>query len=316
MKHPKITIGILSYNAEDSIARAISSAQKQAWSNLEILVVDDASKDKSCDIIKNLAKDDARIKLIQHDKNKGAAAARNTVVYSAKGEFICFFDDDDESFPKRVKTQYERIISYEKKTNAELVLCYASGTRQYSTGYEQALVAIGSQDTAPHGESLAQRQLYYGGNKDFFYGGGTPTCSLMTRKSTLKTVNGFDINLKRAEDIDLAVRLSLLGAHFIGCPEKLFIQHSTETPDKSYDRNLESEILLARKHKEYLKTVGMYRYAKKWPHLRYAHFTKNYLLFLKMILILITLHPIKTLSHILETGPQRLRHESKIRRGK
>lgn len=315
MKHPKVTIGILSYNAEDTIARAITSAQKQAWSNLEILVVDDASKDKSCDIIKSFAKEDARIKLIQHEKNKGAAAARNTVIYSSAGDFICFFDDDDESFPERVKTQYERIISYEKKTNAEFILCYASGTRQYSTGYEQPLVAIGSQGTAPHGKSLAARQLYYGGDKDFFYGGGTPTCSLMTRTSTLKKVNGFDINLKRSEDIDLAIRLSILGAHFIGCPEKLFIQHSTETPDKSYDRNLESEILLARKHKEYLKTVGMYRYAKKWPYLRYAHFTKNYLLFLKMILILIILHPIKTLSHILETGPQRLRHESKIRRG-
>ncbi len=315
MKQPKVTIGILSYNASDTIERAITSAQAQAWSNLEILVVDDASKDKSADIIKNCAGGDKRLKLVQHKKNKGAAAARNTVINEARGEFICFFDDDDESLPERVATQYDRIISYEEQINTDLVLCYASGTRAYKGGYEQPLIAIGSQDPAPYGDSLAARQLFYGGRDDFFYGGGTPTCSLMTRTSTLKTVNGFDENLKRAEDVDLAIRLSLLGAHFIGCPEKLFIQHATQSPDKSYERNLESEIKLAEKHKEYLKTVGMYGYAKKWPYLRYAHFSRNYTLFLKTVIPLIVTHPIKTLSHLFKTGPQRLLHEKKIRKG-
>ena len=311
----KVTIGILCYNAASMIGRAIFSAKAQNWDNLEILIVDDYSSVNSVEIIKKFAETDKRITLIQHSKNKGAAAARNTVIENATGAFICFFDDDDESLPERVATQHARITSYERETAAQYVLCYASGTREYPSGYKKDLVAIGAHEPVPVGEDVAARQLFYGGNKQAFYGFGTPTCALMARTKTLTHVRGFNETLKRAEDIDLAIRLALKGAHFIGCPEKLFIQHATESADKSYDRNLEAEIKLAELHQGYLKRVGLYSYALNWPKLRYAHFTKQYGLFLFTFLKLVLSHPVKTLSHLLATGPKRLKHETAMRGG-
>ena len=312
----KVTIGILCYNAAAMIGRAIFSAKAQNWDNLEILIVDDCSSDTSVEVIKKFAEGDKRIKLIQHNENKGAAAARNTVIENATGSFICFFDDDDESLPERVATQHAPIASYESKTGAQYVLCYASGTRVYPSGYKKDLIAIGAHDPVPVGEDVAARQLYYGGNKDAFYGFGTPTCALMARTETFKHVHGFNEGLKRAEDIDLAIRLALQGAHFIGCHEKLFIQYATESADKSYDRNLEAEIKLAQLHKDYLRSVGLYSYALNWPKLRYAHFTKQYGLFLFTLLKLVLRHPVKTLSHLFATGPQRLKHETAMRGGR
>jgi len=83
---------------------------------------------------------------------------------------------------------------------------------------------------------------------------------------------GFDSNFRRVEDIDFAVRLALAGGHFIGSAEPIFIQYATESLDKAPEKNLEAELQLVEKHKDYLQSKNRYIYAKKWPLLRYHHF--------------------------------------------
>ena len=260
---PLITIGITCFNAQETIARAIHSALAQDWSNIEILVVDDASSDSSVTHIEELAKENPSIRLIVHDHNQGPAAARQSIVENAKGEFIAFFDDDDEALPQRCRVQYEKIISYEAQHKNVPVACYASGTRLYPNGYALELHAIGSQEKVPSGTDLANYVLFYGKTPGVFYGAGTPTCALMARTKTIKDIGGFDPAFRRVEDVDFAIRLSLAGGHFIGCAQSLFVQHSTQGNDKAPAKNLEAELQLVEKHKDYLKSVGMYEYARR-----------------------------------------------------
>ena len=102
MENQLVTIGITCFNAEETIKRAIRSALGQDWQNIEILVVDDCSTDSSVEIITKAITNDSRARLIKHVKNCGPAGARNTILDQACGEFIAFFDDDDESMPGRI----------------------------------------------------------------------------------------------------------------------------------------------------------------------------------------------------------------------
>lgn len=309
---PLITVGICCYNAADTIERAIGSALAQTWPNLEVLVVDDASSDDSAERVAVLASRHANLRLIRHPANWGPGQARQTLLDNAKGEFIALFDDDDASVPERLAVQYARMLAYERETGTRLIACYASGERLYENGYCKLVYAIGSRPQVPHGPAVADYLLFYAKRPGWFYGAGTPACALMARRSTLLAVGGFDASLRRVEDVDLAIRLALAGAHFIGCPERLYRQHATKAPDKSPEMNLQAEQQIADKYADYLRSVSRYGYARNWPRLRYHHFKRQYGRFLVTLLGLFCRAPVKTLSHLLQTGPRRLRHERRM----
>lgn len=90
----KYSVIIPIYNAAEKIGRALESVQKQSLKDLEIICVNDGSKDNSADVVKNYAKEDSRIKLYEQ-QNQGAAAARNLALDLAQGEYIAFLDADD-----------------------------------------------------------------------------------------------------------------------------------------------------------------------------------------------------------------------------
>ncbi|CFX36694.1 Glycosyl transferase, family 2 [Candidatus Filomicrobium marinum] len=311
-----VTIGLTCYNAADTIERALTSAFVQDWPNVEILIVDDASTDNSAEVVARVIDGRPNARLIRHETNAGPAAARNTLLSAAKGSFLVFFDDDDEALPERVRQQIDYLRDYEQRTGASLVACYASGKRRYSSGYEMQLAAIGSRgDVAPHGRGVADYLLLYRKETGWFFGTGTPSCSLLARRSTFEAVGGFDAGLRRVEDVDFAVRLALKGGHFIGTAEPLFVQHSTSAQDKSPERNLESELMLVGKHRPYLESIGRYHYAANWPKLRYWHFKRRYGRFIVQFLNVLLRHPLTASRHLLSTGPRRLLHEYRIKRG-
>ena len=84
-----------SYNSSKFIEECVSSVLSQTYTNWELLIVDDCSKDNSRDIISELADKDERIKSIFLKKNIGAASARNIAIKKAKGKYIAFLDSDD-----------------------------------------------------------------------------------------------------------------------------------------------------------------------------------------------------------------------------
>lgn len=94
MTESLISVIVPVYNAERWIKKCIFSILRQTYHNIEIILVDDGSKDKSLTICKNFAKTDTRIRIISKE-NGGVSSARNAGLLSAKGEYITFVDSDD-----------------------------------------------------------------------------------------------------------------------------------------------------------------------------------------------------------------------------
>lgn len=95
MEQKKISVIVTVYNMESLLRRCLESIQKQLYQNLEIIVVDDASTDKSAAVVQELIKEDDRIRLLTHESNKGLFHARITGVEQATGDYIGFVDSDD-----------------------------------------------------------------------------------------------------------------------------------------------------------------------------------------------------------------------------
>lgn len=91
----KVSVVIPVYNSEKFLKKAIKSVINQTYSNLEIIVIDDFSKDKSTEIIEKFAKLDGRIKFIKNEQNLGVSATRNKGIKFSTGDYIYFFDSDD-----------------------------------------------------------------------------------------------------------------------------------------------------------------------------------------------------------------------------
>jgi glycosyltransferase involved in cell wall biosynthesis len=97
---PKISVVIPVYNSEGSVAETLASVIAQTYRDLEIIIVDDGSTDKSIEICQQFK--DERIKIV-HQQNRGLAGARNTGIRHAQGEFIAFVDSDDLWLPEKLE---------------------------------------------------------------------------------------------------------------------------------------------------------------------------------------------------------------------
>ncbi|MBQ9135760.1 MAG: glycosyltransferase family 2 protein [Lachnospiraceae bacterium] len=91
---PYISVVVPVYNAEKFIEKCVTSITAQRFADLEILLVDDGSKDNGGVLCDKLAKNDKRVRVI-HKENAGVSAARNTGMDAAKGKYILFVDSDD-----------------------------------------------------------------------------------------------------------------------------------------------------------------------------------------------------------------------------
>jgi len=307
--YPLITIGITSYCAEETIARALKSAILQKWPNIEILIVDDCSSDSSVFIIQDFIREITSAQLIIHEINLGPAAARNTLLNNANGEYLVFFDDDDESAPDRLNIQFETIQFLEKKYKNSLIACYASGSRIYQSGYRMDLPAIGSKYDALSGDIVLDYLLFNSRDSRFFYGAGTPACALMAKVSTFKAIGGFDHNLRRVEDVDFAIRLAKAGGYCVGTQAELFCQYATPGRDKSPKINYESELKIILKNEEYLIAKRRFEYVKIWFKVRYYYFSNNRFLLAVTTILFLVRWPIKGSYHFFRSSNERIMHE-------
>lgn len=92
---PLVSIIMPSFNCEKFIFQTISSIISQTYENWELIVVDDCSTDNSIYIVNVFIEYEKRIKLIQNDKNEGAAVSRNKAIKCSNGKYIAFLDSDD-----------------------------------------------------------------------------------------------------------------------------------------------------------------------------------------------------------------------------
>ena len=94
-KNPKISIIVPVYNVEKFLAECLDSILSQSFGDFEVLLVNDASEDGSREICERYAKQDARIRILENEKNLGLSLTRNHGLREAKGDYITFVDSDD-----------------------------------------------------------------------------------------------------------------------------------------------------------------------------------------------------------------------------
>ena len=117
LNKPKISLISPVYNTGRFVLRFLRSIQFQKFNDIEIILIDDFSKDNSVQLIKNYQNEDKRIKLIRNKKNKGTFSSRNIGILKSKGEYIMIPDPDDIL----LENSLEYFYNFAKKYNYELI---------------------------------------------------------------------------------------------------------------------------------------------------------------------------------------------------
>lgn len=106
---------IPTYKRADLLSRAIDSVLDQTYKNIEVIVIDDNDPETKfrhdTELLMAEYKDDKRITYLKHDFNRNGAAARNTGIKNARGEVICFLDDDDWFAPAKIEKQLACLLT-------------------------------------------------------------------------------------------------------------------------------------------------------------------------------------------------------------
>ena len=299
MTHPLITIGVTTYNAQETIERCLLSALSQDWAQVEVLVVDDCSSDQTLDIVDQVSQNFKNIRVFKNLENCGVAVSRNRILDEAQGEFVVFFDDDDVSALNRISVQYSRIVEYETKfaVNAP-VICHTARHVIYPHGQRRIEPTMGQMlgRRAPAGPAVARRILLGKPLEDGY--GACPTCSQMARLSTYRLVGGFDEQLRRGEDTDFNIRLALAGGHFVGVSQPLVTQMMTSTSEKSLDEEFRNMRILMKKNLALMDEASQSEFCLSWLDEKYAWLAQQPLTAVQELLSLAFRHPLLTMRRL------------------
>lgn len=207
---PLVTVVIPTHNRARLLRRAIISVLAQSHSNLELIVVDDASTDDTAATVRSIA--DPRLRYIRLEQNRRAAAARNIGILEAKGELVAFQDDDDIWLPQKLEIQVAALAS--APSNVGLNLC--------------SHIQLTRTDT-----------VYVGGQRrfeciDFSRGmnwrfGMIATPAWLVRREVFSRAGNFDESMKAWDDWELALRLRDV-CEFNYVDDPLFIQDQRRSP--------------------------------------------------------------------------------------
>jgi glycosyltransferase involved in cell wall biosynthesis len=102
-RHPTVTVVIPVYNRERYVGEAVASVLEQSFREFELLVIDDASTDRTSEIVRSFR--DPRLRLVRNERNQGIPGTRNEGIRLARGTYLAFLDSDDRARPERLMRQ-------------------------------------------------------------------------------------------------------------------------------------------------------------------------------------------------------------------
>lgn len=178
------------YNCEDYVGEAIESVQAQTFADWELICVDDCSRDRSAEIVREYARQDERVVLLRNPRNMGAPRTRNVALEHACGEFVAILDSDDVAAPRRFDLS---IAAFDGDKDLGVV----SGMWDVIDDDNERTITI------PGGE-LSDKELRHSLIND---GNRLAHSSSMIRRDLMKQIGGYDENLPAAQDYDLFLRL-------------------------------------------------------------------------------------------------------------
>lgn len=211
-----ISVIIPTFKRNDSLPRAIESVL-QNQGDFEIIVVDDNDefsefRRKNKEMLKKY-ESHSNFKYLQHKKNRNGAAARNTGIREARGDYVTFLDDDDEFHLSRIE-EIEKIIRQKKY---DLII----------SGYEVRKKGILVNRKIPEVDKYSFKDLQIQLLKqNSFFGSGS---NIVCRREIINQINGFDENFRRHQDMEFMIRFLSKCKNLFVIPQYLVIKNIDDT---------------------------------------------------------------------------------------
>lgn len=181
---PLVSVVMPAFNVEKYIREAIESIRNQTLKDFELIIINDASTDKTLSIVKSYVKKDPRIRLLKNSKNLQIATSLNKGIKYAGSNIIARMDPDDISYPDRLKIQYEYLKNHPKiaVVGADMIIISQDGKivskREYPTTSQELKKVMFRYSPFAH-----------------------PV--VMFRKDIFERLGGYDIKMVPCEDINL-----------------------------------------------------------------------------------------------------------------
>ena len=233
---PKVSVIMPVYNSQRYLHDAIESVLNQTFSDLELIIVDDGSVDKSGEICDAYAEQDMRVRVI-HKENGGICSARNCGLCSAAGEYITFCDHDDKMMPSNlektvaaIETEQADIVRFARKH----IMLTESGKREESNKIKDKTVILVN-DWDSYIRAVSE--------------GGYGVWAGLYRKSFLDHIGLlFDEQIRYGhEDTLFVVKSTGVAQKIVILPEELYewtsrnsVSTSTKTGDKIFQNRVDA----------------------------------------------------------------------------
>jgi glycosyltransferase involved in cell wall biosynthesis len=207
---PKISVVMPVYNGERYLREAVESVLDQSFSDFEFVIINDASTDKTGEMLSEFARQDERIVILQNEENLGLTGSLNKGIDRARGEYIARQDADDISLPERFKKQVALLDS-----NPEVVLVSCNIEKINAEGNPLGIMKRSCSD------NLVAWYL-------LFYNRLAGHSQVMFRRKTFNMLGGYSKKYPYCEDYELWCRMTGVGTVTI-LPEVLLQQrfHAT-----------------------------------------------------------------------------------------
>ena len=217
-----VTVIIPTFKRARFIERAVESVVNQTYKDIEIIVVDDNNPDsddrKEMEYKMEKYKNIPNFKYIKHEKNKNGAAARNTGLKVAKGEYVTFLDDDDYFAKERI----EKLVKFLDK-NKQYQIAYTGGIIYKD---EEHIKTFKIKENIDYKKELLLNHSFIGTGSNMFF-----------KTKNLIEIGGFDERFIRNQDLEVLIRF-LNKNNIIGLNEPLVVKDNTDRINQPNVENL------------------------------------------------------------------------------
>ena len=198
---PLVSVCIPAYNSSVYIKRTMESVLEQNYKNIELVVIDDQSKDNTVEIVESVK--DPRVRLVKNEKNLGMTGNWNKCLAEARGDYIKLICADDVLYKDSIEKELGALLAHPEVTlvMSDTALIDENGKR---TGCFKRYPKSGLLD----GKKVAKRALIF---KSFF---GAP-CNTLFPRSSYEKAGGFDPKFPFILDFDMWIRMACLGKIFV-----------------------------------------------------------------------------------------------------
>ena len=179
----KVSVLMSTYNSELNVAKSIESILEQTYKNIEFLIIDDCSTDNTFKILQEYSKNHENIQVFKNEINIGLTKSLNFLISKSSGDYIARQDDDDASYPNRIKTQVDLL------QNSKIDFCT---TRALTKPKKRKIPGI---------SYYFPTKLLLKYKNPFIHG------SLMCKKEILISVGGYDEDFYYSQDLKLIIDL-------------------------------------------------------------------------------------------------------------